>query len=113
MEQASAESDVGAVLLRATFFTDEGEDFRPEHESLYDVAGAIATLARFLDGAFVLAEWDEPPGAPDVTIPMRISAAQSRSASSIEIVSISMNTPLAVILKIPAAVVLKLGVSAL
>jgi hypothetical protein len=109
VEASRAPSDVGAVLLRTTFFTDDSDDFAPERQSMHQAAEAVAQVARFLDAAFLLAEWDEWGERGDVSAFERMSRAQDHASSSIEIVSISMNTPLDVVLKIPATVIVKLG----
>jgi hypothetical protein len=104
MEASSGEAaaDVGAVLLRTTFFTREQDDFGPEREYLRDYADAISTVARFLEASFALAEWDDLGENLDAR--ERLSIARRR-ADSVEIVSISMNTPFHIVLKFPAKVI--------
>jgi hypothetical protein len=102
---------LGDVLLRTIYFPEgeEADNFAPAKVGLLDVAEAVAQVAKFLQGAFVLAEWDDLPfhGHPAT----RWQIAESR-ASSMEIVSISMESPLAVVLKLPATVIAKIADSA-
>jgi hypothetical protein len=102
-QEETGTAGAGAVLLTTTFFVPHEEDFGPDRaEDLHDVSAAIDTLARFLETAFLLAEWDEATER-NLTPYQRRDRAR-RAAQQIEIVSISLNTPLKVVLKIPADV---------
>jgi hypothetical protein len=115
MEGSDATAESGAALLRVTFFSDEAveaDDFGPDRRDLHDFAEAVDQVAGFLEGAFLLAEWDELTDR-GITPAQRASIAREHAARSIEIVSISMNTPFGIVVKIPAAVIGKLAGTAI
>lgn len=113
MEASGATADISAVLLHTTFFADEErpDEFQPAAD-LRDVSDAINTIARFLDASFLLAEWDELSEKGELTAQQRINIAR-KGAEGVEIVSVSMGSPLKVVLKIPASVIEHIASSAI